>query len=96
MGLKYFAVLVLTGCAGLPIHDDFYDWYKERDPLPYTTHIIPQAAVQAYCSHTKRFAMACTYWDREQCWIFASTEHYMAMTLLHEKRHCDGWNHQVL
>lgn len=96
--MKYLALLLLSGCSIFmqPLPDSTYTWFKEREPLPYTTHIVPQQVVQAYCAHSPTFAGACTYWDAEQCWIFASSERFMAMMLLHEQKHCEGWNHQVL
>lgn len=92
------AAVALQGCSVFmqPLPDSTYTWFKEREPLPYTTHIVPQAAVQAYCQHSPTFAGACTYWDHEQCWIFASSQRFMDMLYEHEKRHCEGWNHQVL
>lgn len=81
----------------MPIHNDFYEWRKEREPLPFTWHFIPQEAVQAYCSHTKSPIYACAYWDHEQCWIF--TRDFKRLTpdmVWHEERHCNGWNHQVI
>ena len=90
--------LALGGCAALmvPVSEDVYHWQKTRPALPYTEHVIPQQAVQAYCSHTSRFVMACAWWDGEQCWIFAGSQQRMDMMRLHEAKHCEGWDHQVI
>jgi len=92
------ASLALGGCAALmvPVSEDVYTWQKTRSALPYSVHIIPQQAVQAYCSHTRRFLIACAYWDGQQCWIFASTPRFMDMKREHEVKHCEGWDHQII
>jgi hypothetical protein len=81
----------LTSCA---FPDSTYTWYKEREPLPFTWHIVPQEAVQAYCSEYKGYAMACAYWvEGDHCWIFTASERNMRLTKAHEEKHCAGWSH---
>lgn len=48
------ASLALNGCAALmvPVSEDVYHWQKTREALPYTEHVIPQDAVQAYCGYS--------------------------------------------
>lgn len=98
--MRYLILLVFTiqGCSTVLIvnPDHVYEWKKTRNSLPYTTHIIPQDAVEAYCSKSKSKAYGCAVWDYEQCWIFSSSECNMKMTLPHEIKHCSGWDHQVI
>lgn len=104
--IPYFACLVfwavviflISGCSVFmePVPESVYNWQKTHEARPSTEHIIPQQAVQAYCSQTGRFVMACSYWDHEQCWIFASSKGLMDMMSAHETKHCQGWSHQVI
>lgn len=88
--------LVLSGCS-LPIHNDFYQWYRSHDPLPFSWHEVPQSAVEAYCSHTKSMIYACAYWDHEWCWIFTEKISELTQDMVwHEEEHCRGVNHQVI
>lgn len=91
------ASLLNTGCALMmePLPDDAYMWEKTRQAVPYTAHVVPQAAVQAYCSHESAYVMACAYYDSDQCWIFASSKRAMSKMLNHEIRHCEGWDHKL-
>jgi len=91
-------VLALQGCSTVLIvnPDHVYNWKKTRGALPYTTHIVPQLAVEAYCSQAKTMAYGCAIWDHEQCWIMASSEWNLKMTLHHEIKHCEGWEHQII
>jgi hypothetical protein len=92
------AAVSLGGCSVFmePLPESTYNWQKTGQPLPMTEHIIPQSAVQAYCSQTSRFVMACAYRDHEHCWVFASSKGLMDMMREHETRHCKGWSHQVI
>lgn len=98
--MKYFllfAALLNTGCALLmePLPDDAYTWEKTRQAVPYTIHVVPQTAVQAYCSHESAYVMACAYYDSEHCWIFSSSDTAMRKMIAHEVKHCDGWDHKL-
>lgn len=90
--------IALGGCAALivPVPDSAYKWEKVWEPLPMTEHIVPQAAVQAYCAHSNRYVVACAYRDHEHCWVFASSMRMLDLMREHETKHCDGWNHQVI
>lgn len=90
------AMLALSGCSTvlIPYPDSIYKWKKVREPLPYTMHIIPQQAVDSYCSSAKSKAYACAVWDHEECWIFASSEWNMMINKEHEIEHCLGKDHQ--
>lgn len=88
-----FVVLALTGCA-IPFHESNFDWKKEYEPLPHTWHIVPQEAVQAYCSHYSGYIMSCAYrLPGDHCWIFTASQHNLRMTREHEEKHCAGWTH---
>lgn len=114
------ACVAMGGCAALiqPYPEEVYRWYQTRDPLPYTEHLVPQDAVQAYCAYeypqgdssgdggeaaTAKsthgrvgLVAACSYWDTEHCWIFASTPRLMDLMREHEVNHCLGRDHQVI
>jgi hypothetical protein len=83
--------VLLAGCA---TPDFMYKWERTHEPLPFTWHIVPQEAVQAYCSDYNGYAMACAYWiENDHCWIFTASEWNMRVSKAHEERHCAGWNH---
>lgn len=85
--------LALTGCA-IPFPESSYTWRKTHNALPHTWHIVPQSAVQAYCSHHQGYAMACAYWiEGDHCWIFTASQRNMIAVKEHEEKHCSGWNH---
>jgi hypothetical protein len=90
--------LALNGCAALmsPLPEDTYTWHKTGDELPMVEQVVPQQAVQAYCSQTSRFVMACSVRTESECFVFASSKSLMEMMRPHETRHCDGWDHQLI
>lgn len=93
--MKYLISLLLTGCA---VFEPTYDWqHSGREPLPMTLHQVSQDQVQALCCNTDIYVRACAWRDYEKkfCGVFFSTMP-SADDLEHEKKHCDGWNHQVL
>jgi len=91
-------VLLLSGCAAFlePVPIDAYTWEKTREAVPSSEHIVPQSAVQAYCGHLSAYVMACSYYDSEHCWIFASSRLAMEKMREHEQRHCAGWDHNTI
>ena len=86
--------LSLSGCA-IKFPESMYDWKQTHEALPHTWHIVPQEAVQAYCSHASGYIMACAYWiPGDHCWIFTASQRNLDAAREHEEKHCAGWNHQ--
>lgn len=87
--------LALGGCASF---DPQYEWvHSGREPLPMTLHEVSQEEVQGLCCNTDIYVRACAWRDYEKkfCGVFFSSVP-SAYDLQHEKRHCDGWEHQVV
>lgn len=98
MRVTLLATLLLAGCA-IPLPDSAYNWYQSgREPLPMQVHQVSQADVQALCCNTDQHVMACAWrdYERKRCDVFTSYSRLPTETLAHEKRHCDGEEHQVL
>jgi len=92
-----FVVLALTGCA-VPIHDSAYEWkHSGAKAIPMELHLTSQENVQALCCATDAHVMACAWRDEaaNRCDVFTAYTKLPDETLQHEKRHCDGWTHQV-
>lgn len=93
--MKYLIPLLLTGCA---VFEPAYDWHHSgRKSLPMTLHETSQENVQALCCNTNIYVRACAWRDYERnfCGVFFSSP-LSESDLAHEKKHCDGWEHQVL
>lgn len=88
----------LAGCA-IPLPESSYDWHHSgREPIPMQVHVVKQDDVQALCCNTDQHVMACAWrdYERKRCDVFTSYAFLPKSTMLHEKKHCDGWEHQVL
>jgi hypothetical protein len=95
------AALALGGCAALiePLPDSAYTWHHSgKEVLPMTVHKAKQAEVQAMCHNTTGFVTACTMRDYEAktCRVYTSFKTMPPVLYAHEKRHCDGWEHNVI
>lgn len=100
MVLRILMVLMLTGCSVFmePLPESVYNWYHTGEkPVPMEIIKVSQADVQALCCNSGGFVMACAYRIPEQnyCKVFTALD-LPQQTIDHEKKHCDGWNHQVL
>lgn len=96
--LALLSAIWLVGCA-TPLPDSHYHWYHSgREPLPMAVHQVSQDDVQALCCNSNAHILACAWrdYERKRCDVFTSYPSLPAETLLHEKRHCDGEEHQVL
>jgi hypothetical protein len=95
------AALALGGCAALmkPLPDSAYTWHHGgKEALPMTVHQAKQADVQAMCGNAKGFVMACAMrnYEEKTCKVYTALKTMPTALYEHEKRHCDGWEHNVI
>lgn len=93
-------VFLSSGCSVFikPLPDSAYRWYHSgQEPMEMQIHLVSQSDVQALCCNTQGFVMACAWrdYEKKECKVFTSFKNLPEETLLHEQRHCDGWEHQV-
>lgn len=77
-------LVVLTACASKPY------WYRVADPLPVERIIEVDTILATWGHHVNGYAIR----GEKGCTIIISTrvlDH--ERVLAHEKKHCDGWNH---
>lgn len=94
MGIfRTIGLVLLTGCA---TPDYVYHWEKTGPALPMELVRTSQANVQGLCCNTDINVWACTVRTETTCRVYTSWEQLPKATLNHEKKHCDGYSHQVL
>lgn len=77
-------LLVLSACASAPY------WYRVADPLPVDRIIEIDSILATWGAHVNGYAIR----GEKGCTIIISTRVLdRERVLAHEKKHCDGFNH---
>lgn len=80
-------VLLLSGCA--------YDWHKVR-PAAEVVRVVdaPLQVIQAMPRCEGSIHCAVSFTKEKVCVILAQLSFMTKSDEAHEKKHCDGWDHQ--
>ena len=96
MKILSIIALVLSGCTTMPD----YDWTRsDRHPLPHRVEVVDQKVVDRFCPRSLgpfQHVMACAVYYPRECVIYTKYDPMPHALYEHEKKHCDGYDHQII
>ena len=97
--MKIFSIIAamfFSGCTTMPD----YEWTRsERPPLPHRIEVVEQKVVNSFCPRSLgifQHVMACAVYYETECVIYTRYNRMPADLYDHEKKHCDGYDHQII
>lgn len=96
--ISFISILITLNACAIAVPESMYEWYQtETKPIPMSIHKVTQEQVQGLCCLESGYVIACAYRDPQTnfCGVFTSQDKLSDRVLAHEKKHCDGWDHQV-